>query len=382
MWVWAAIILQFLVLYSLAPAFAVFIRANPLALALRMLMPAGLVVASLVGLWHGRKWGWVLATLVDGVMCLQALWALPEFGVTAVWKFAAVVVLLQKPVRSHFFDPEGYLGRAIPSPRVPAGLSHFAQLVGSRSTRWYSSVSPGTKVVAIFCLAGFLSAGTFISYSDWIHSQYEANEARYQRDSVYGYADTVRNAQSVWAAEKGRIAQYAGRGWLIFFLGFPVGITLALLISIGTRWLPRTLVPGMLPGLILPYVGSAMALVSLMLFAQIFGPYLWVLGIVPALIVYASFLSFSAMLLTSRWPWKFFHAIWISGVIWPAILWITPAKLEPHLTWVQWLTWLQGHFLVLMEMTWAGMYGKVLTDSAAFSETNPPSIVGTQRKLG
>jgi hypothetical protein len=338
-----------------------------------MLMPAGAVVASLVGLWHGRKWGWVLATLVDGVMCLQALLALPEFGASVIWKFAAVVVLLQRPVRTHFFDPKSYLGHAIPSPRVPAGVSHFAQLVGSCSTRWYFSVSPRTRVVAIFCLAGFLSAGTFISYSDWVDSLSEANEARYQRDSVYGYANTVRNAQSVWVAEKGRIAQYAGRGLLIFFLGFPVGITLALLISIGTRWLPRTLVPGMLPGVILLFVGSALAWATLILFAQLFGPYLWVLSIVPALTVYGSFLTLSAMILTSRWPWKLFHAIWISIIICPALValsLITLAKLDPQLTGLQWLTWVQGHFFIPMEVTWAGMYGKSLTDSAVFPEAH------------
>jgi hypothetical protein len=347
--VWTAIILQFLILYTLTPAFGVFTsslsyaanRANSLAVAIRLLMPAGFVAASLLGLWRRRPWGWILAALVDSAMCAQALWPPSEFDLPVFWKFAALVVLLQRPVRTHFFGQKSRLGSATPWPRVAAGASHFAKQINSRSTQLSSRMSSRVKrvmVVAIFCFAGFLSAGLFISYPAWAY-----------------------------------LTKYDNREWIALFLGFPVGITLALLISIGTGLLPRTLVPRMPRALSLVYVGSFLTWASFILFLA----FLWILSFIPAFIVFAYFLSLSAKSLTSRWPWKLFHAVWISSII-CAPTWLgISALLVPRVPWLG-----AGYLLIPMEMTWAGMYGKVLIDSAAFSEANPPSTVGTQKKLG
>src|SRR5277367_4426027 len=98
-------------------------------------------------------------------------------------------------------------------------------------------MNPKIKVVAIFCLAGFISASIFSSYSAWVHSLYEENSTRHTQSSnpqSPGY-DPV-GADRAWYAQNVSLTKYADRQWPLLCLGFPVAMTLALLVAMGTGW--------------------------------------------------------------------------------------------------------------------------------------------------
>ena len=118
--VWAALSLQFVVVFLSAGGS---IQLIPLLfrqpawgaqLLMRELIFAAVAVTSLIGLWHRRKWGWGLSLAIDGVMCIQILWAVLNYSIYfrrhpgslafSVWQFAALVALLYTPVREHFLD--------------------------------------------------------------------------------------------------------------------------------------------------------------------------------------------------------------------------------------------------------------------------------------
>lgn len=79
---------------------------------LRSLVEAILLGVSFVGLWRSKRWGWVLAVLVDGFMCVMDLsvFITTPFLLTQyrrifayqIWDYATLVVLLNHSVRCHF----------------------------------------------------------------------------------------------------------------------------------------------------------------------------------------------------------------------------------------------------------------------------------------
>ena len=94
-------------------------------LVVREFIPAALVTVSLIGLWRTRRWGLILALIVDGAFCAQTLWFLVEFATVArnarllasnLWEFAALAVLLSRPVRGYF------LGRNAVPPSAATSL--------------------------------------------------------------------------------------------------------------------------------------------------------------------------------------------------------------------------------------------------------------------
>jgi hypothetical protein len=382
-WVWIALTLQFLILLSVAPnlsvltsgSFYTFNGANSLSIAIFMLVPAATIGASLVGLWRFREWGWMMAVFVDGLYCALTLLGFSEFGVSTVWKFAGFVALFLRPVRTHFLGQKEFQGLAVPLQGISDGASYFARLVSAPVLIWSSRIIPWKKVVVIFCLAGFLSAGVFVSYYAWINSLSEANEARYQRESASTYLGAASTDESMRAAENARISKYADRILPILFLGFPSAITLALLIGIGARWLPGTLVPQMLPALILAYLASCLAWLIFISFAMSLG-YLWYLGAIPALIVAAFLISCSATIFTSRSPWKLFAAVLISAVVCGYLWVIISGVLGPRATHLH----PASYMLIALETIWAGMYGWTLTKPEVLSKAGPPTIARPTRK--
>lgn len=105
-----------------------------------------MTTVSLIGLWHRKRWGWGLALIVDGTMCAQFLWVLLNYPSVAtrgvflslnIWEFAALAVLLYRPVREHFLEQHA---RTHTVPRVPI---QSLQGQGGNPLRW----------VAYFCVA-------------------------------------------------------------------------------------------------------------------------------------------------------------------------------------------------------------------------------------
>jgi len=121
-WVWAALALQFVLLsltaYGCVQVLALWSRyaASGMGaqLAVRVFFPAAMVAVSLIGLWRTRRWGWILALVADSALCAQTLWFLLDNATRAIrnarwlafniWEFAALAVLLYRPVRDHFLQ--------------------------------------------------------------------------------------------------------------------------------------------------------------------------------------------------------------------------------------------------------------------------------------
>lgn len=121
----------------------------------RIFIPAIVATVSLIGLWRSRRWGWGLALIVDGAMCAQFLWFLlndssavtrhPGVLAFSIWEFAALAVLLCRPVREHF------LGQHT---RIPTLLGQ-----AGKPLRWvvyFSTATVSTCVVTAFLLTVFM----------------------------------------------------------------------------------------------------------------------------------------------------------------------------------------------------------------------------------
>jgi hypothetical protein len=138
-WVWAALSLQLVLsslsVYACIQAFLFLSRHT----ASRMVPPplfrdfiAATTTVSLIGLWRTKRWGWGLALIAAGTMCVQFLWFLldyptvvirfPSFLAFNIWQFAALAVLLYRPVREHFVEQRA---RSYTLPLVPTeNLQH------------------------------------------------------------------------------------------------------------------------------------------------------------------------------------------------------------------------------------------------------------------
>ena len=213
-------------------------------------------------------------------------------------------------------------------------------------------MSETRKVVAVFCLAGLVSGWAFSSYSAWVGSLYGANSARHlqgMNSMAPGYDPGA--AQKEWYAENLRLTAYADRQWPIFCLGFSAAMTVAMLIAFMAEWLPREAAQRMFPALIPIYIAPVLLL--------FFTAVSWFLLLLPALALAAYLLTVSARILMSRPPRKLFRNFLISGaacfVLYFAMLAIAGEKGSTA----------SGVFIIAMEVTWAGLYGKALAESAA-----------------
>jgi hypothetical protein len=133
-WVWAILILQAVSFVSIAWASLYILLfwqkyfqhpAQVFAAIAWTTTEAIAVGASLVGLWRGERWGWILAVLTSAVSCLMMLNNLlqypemmlryPRWLVSSIRDFATLAILLHPPVRLHFLRrPELPRSSAVP----------------------------------------------------------------------------------------------------------------------------------------------------------------------------------------------------------------------------------------------------------------------------
>jgi len=122
-WVWAALVLQsalfaiglwsdvqFLVLW---PRYASH-TSQLLPYLVRSLAETALLGVSLIGVWRSKRWGWLLALLVDGYMCAMDLSVLLELHILAAryhrarilffqaLDYVTFALLLHRPVQRYF----------------------------------------------------------------------------------------------------------------------------------------------------------------------------------------------------------------------------------------------------------------------------------------
>lgn len=83
-------------------------------IAFTTVLEIGLAGLALLGLWRSRRWGWVLALVLDGFFCVRALsWVIqfpmlvPRWIASEIWEFIALAILLHRPVRVHFAGGAG-----------------------------------------------------------------------------------------------------------------------------------------------------------------------------------------------------------------------------------------------------------------------------------
>jgi len=152
-WVWAALALQFVLLsltaYGCVQVLALWSRyaASGMGaqLAVRVFFPAAMVAVSLIGLWRTRRWGWILAFVADGALCAQTLWFLLDYARAIrnarwlafnIWEFAALAVLIYRPVRDHFLQ-RNRVPRKATTPLVPPTTILVRVVPQRRSTLRY-----------------------------------------------------------------------------------------------------------------------------------------------------------------------------------------------------------------------------------------------------
>ena len=124
-----------------------------------------MVAVSLIGLWRTRRWGWILALVADGALCAQTLWFLLDYSTRAVrnarwlafniWEFAALAVLLYRPVRDHFLQRNRVPRKATtPLVRAESGVDQAGKLL--RILVYFAVAVVAACVVTVFSLAIFM----------------------------------------------------------------------------------------------------------------------------------------------------------------------------------------------------------------------------------
>jgi hypothetical protein len=170
-WVWASLALQF-VLVSLGAWTSAAVLGSwskyaapgtQLQLVIRLFVPDALVAASLLGLWRTKRWGWWLAVLADSILCAQALWFLLDYGSFAVHHprtivfdvldFAALTVLLYRPVRNHFLGRNGARRRVTTTPRPLQSGRVRPAVKPQRILLYFGGAVTATGIATAFSLA-------------------------------------------------------------------------------------------------------------------------------------------------------------------------------------------------------------------------------------
>ena len=212
------------------------------------------------------------------------------------------------------------------------------------------------NVIALFSLAGFLAALPYACYSLWVNSLEQANFERHQYEQNFLLPDySPVKADQDWARENIRLTKYANRQWLIFCLAFPSGITLALLIAVGLRWLPQVPIGRMLAALFPIYVAP-----WLVLFFCAISRFMLLL---PMLVFAAYFVRWSAEIMASRRQRRFVLTLMIFSIV--CFAFFIGMSALPGLP--------RGNSLpgavtlVALQVLWAGKYGSALavTDGPA-----------------
>lgn len=151
--------------YSSAQILAVWSRYATLhtQLLAREIVPAAILVVSLIGLWSDKLWGWTLALVADCTLCVGVLWFIlnypglmtrrPRFFAFDILEFVAVAALAYTPVREHFF-------RRQPSARTPS--QDGIQKPDSQKRKWVRIVVYFAAAIVVTCAVTAFSLAVFL----------------------------------------------------------------------------------------------------------------------------------------------------------------------------------------------------------------------------
>lgn len=218
------------------------------------------------------------------------------------------------------------------------------RLVGRKSRRIqrYSLLSKTQRIVAVFGLAGLLSAWAFVSYSAWVESLYRAVPSQYA--SPGGSGVDLAAAYNNWYRANTALTPFADRKWPILCLGFPIAMTLASIVAKKTGWLGHLEIGQLLLGVIPVYFAPALVF------------YLsgvsWFALLIPSLALAAYLLALSLKMITSKWPTKLFLGFLISGAACVACWFLI---INPQYKSTEDTAW--NVFFISIEMIWGGIFG-------------------------
>ncbi len=195
------------------------------------------------------------------------------------------------------------------------------------------------KTVALFSVAGFVSAYYFASYHIWLAGLYHALPS-----TTNPYVDP-EVAYHNWYRANIALAQYSTNQWIIFAVGFPIAMTCAIVIARLAGWLGHIHIERM-PGLVFTYIAPGFGL-----FVSALGVPLAIIGIVVA----ASWLGLSLKIITSRWSKALFLRFLLSGAGCIVILVLLDAilKNEPGYE--------GAVFVILLQVAWGSIFGMWLS---------------------
>jgi hypothetical protein len=205
-------------------------------------------------------------------------------------------------------------------------------------------LSRAHRIVAVFSLAALLSAWSFVSYSGWVEALYTANRQKFA-PAMFGNGGNVIDANKDFYRANVALTKYADRKWPIFCLGFPLAMTLAILITSKAGWLehhidnPQTVI-GLIPVYCAPGLVLFLSAVS------------WFILAIPSLVLAAYLLTLSLNLMTSRRPTKFFRTFLVSSAACGTcglFALLLPHKSSEDIAW--------RVFFVSLQVAWGGVFG-------------------------
>lgn len=195
-------------------------------------------------------------------------------------------------------------------------------------------------IAAVFSLAGFLSACAFVSAARKADAIYKALP-----NQVVTSGNPSR-AFEEWYRANTAATPFADRQWVIFALGFPLAIFVALITTKMLGWLPHIaperIVAGMVPVFVAPGIAFLMTAMMLPL-------------AVPGIVLAAALIVLSLKIITTRWSAWLWLVLLGSGaacvVLWFVVV-ASPAPPE-----------LPGEIMVTtIELLWGGVFGLWLAE--------------------
>ncbi len=152
-----------------------------------------------------------------------------------------------------------------------------------------------------------------------------------------------------WYRANVALAQYSTNQWVIFCVGFPIAITVGMILTRMAGWLEHLRIERML-GIVLTYVAPAFGLS-----VSAFGLPLAILGVLIA----ASCLGLSLKIITSKWSRDHFLRFLVTGFTCIVLVVILDPllKSEPGYT--------GAIFVILLETAWGTTFGMWVASPAA-----------------
>jgi hypothetical protein len=200
------------------------------------------------------------------------------------------------------------------------------------------------KGAILFAAAGLLSASIYVWYSVWVDDLYKTMP----QNPVYSADPSASRgsfSDSAWYRSNVALTKYADRKWPILCLGFPIALTIALLLAKSIGWLQHVKGSQALVGLPLYLVPGLILFVSAIS---------WYVLFIPALAAAGWVLAMTVDKIKSKRS-KAFRKFLISGGVCLALWVVVLVVNQKDFGGTAWYV-----LLTALETIWAGIFGMEL----------------------